>query len=107
MLEIGGQSASVGTAPDNDLVLHDDTVSRRHCEIESSSDGIRVRDTGSTNGVLAAGVRLYDAVLPGALTLWLGDTQLTITPLDETVDRLAAPTDPFGAALAASPRSRA
>jgi transcriptional regulator with GAF, ATPase, and Fis domain len=105
-IEIAGQSAAVGTAPDNDLVLHDDTVSRRHCEIESSGQGVRVRDGGSTNGVVTGGVRIYDAVLSGAQTLWLGDTQLSINPLDEIVERLQASTDRFGDVIGASPRMR-
>jgi transcriptional regulator with GAF, ATPase, and Fis domain len=106
-LEIAGESASLGTAPDNDLVLHDDTVSRRHCEIESSPEGIRVHDVGSTNGVLVGGVRVYDAALSGAQTLWLGNTQVSVTPLDETVDRLEAATDRFGDVIGASARMRA
>ena len=105
-LEIAGASASVGTAPDNDLVLHDDTVSRRHCEIESLPEGVRVRDVGSTNGVFASGMRLHDAILSGAGTLWLGDTQLAITPLDETVDRVQANADRFGDVIGASGRMR-
>ena len=105
-LEIAGVSASVGTAPDNDLVLHDDTVSRRHCEIESLPEGVRVRDIGSTNGVFASGLRIHDAILPGAGTLWLGDTQIAITPLDETVDRVQANADRFGDVVGASGRMR-
>ena len=30
-VEIAGSTVRVGTSPDNDLVLTDDTVSRRHC----------------------------------------------------------------------------
>jgi transcriptional regulator with PAS, ATPase and Fis domain len=105
-LEIAGKSVSIGTSPDSDLVLHDDTVSRKHCEIEVSGDGVRVRDIGSRNGVFVAGVRVYDALLSATATLCLGNTQLGITPLDETVERLQATTDRFGDVLGASSRMR-
>src|SRR4051794_17439841 len=67
-LDVAGTLVRVGTAPDNDLVLADDTVSRRHCEIQPIEGGVRVRDVGSTNGVVAAGVRVYDAVFNGSVT---------------------------------------
>lgn len=43
--------AQIGRDPDADIVLQDDTVSRRHAEIELlSEDRIQVRDLGSKNG---------------------------------------------------------
>jgi transcriptional regulator with GAF, ATPase, and Fis domain len=109
-IEVAGGLVRIGTAADNDLVLHDDTVSRKHCEIESSSDGLRVRDVGSTNGVILGGLRIHDASVDasfaGVTTIALGNTQLAITPLAETVDRLQATTDHFGDVIGASPRMR-
>jgi transcriptional regulator with GAF, ATPase, and Fis domain len=109
-LDAAGSLVRVGTAEDNDLVLRDDTVSRRHCEIESSREGVRVRDVGSTNGVFVGGVRIYDASLDPSLgsttTLTIGDTHLTIRRLHETIDRLQANTDRFGDVLGASARMR-
>ncbi len=106
VVELAGTPLRIGTSPDNDLVLTDDTVSRRHCEIEPTPDGIRVRDVGSTNGVTLGGVRLYDAVLPGEVRLLVGETELTVTPLRETVDREQAAEDRFGDALGKSARMR-
>jgi transcriptional regulator with GAF, ATPase, and Fis domain len=105
-IEVAGALVRVGTAPDCDLVLTDDTVSRRHCEIEMSEEGIRVRDTGSTNGVAASGVRLYDAAFSKKVTLTLGDTTIAVTPLSETVDREQATGERFGDLLGRSPRTR-
>ncbi len=62
-LDIATAPLRIGTADDNDLVLNDDTVSRRHAEIEPIPGGVRVRDMGSTNGVTIGAVRVYDAVL--------------------------------------------
>jgi|CZKU01.1.fsa_nt_gi transcriptional regulator with GAF, ATPase, and Fis domain len=109
VIDMAGALVRVGTAADNDLVLRDDTVSRRHCEIESGASGVRVRDVGSTNGVWVGGIRILDAVIGaplGSTTLTLGDTQLTITRLDETVERLQATSSRFGDVLGASPRMR-
>jgi transcriptional regulator with PAS, ATPase and Fis domain len=100
------QLVRVGTADDNDLVLSDDTVSRYHCEIEPAPGGIRVRDLRSTNGVLVNGVRFYDALLPLSSRLHLGDTELAIVPLDETVEREQTMSDRFGDLVGCAPHTR-
>ena len=105
-LDFAGTLVRIGTASDNDLVLCDDTVSRRHCEIESSPEGVRVRDVGSTNGVFVGKTRIYDAALAEPTTLCLGDTQLTVRRLEETVDRLQATAERFGDVIGASDRMR-
>ena len=61
---------------------------------------------GSTNGVRAAGVDVFDAVFHGAFTLEMGETALTVTPLSETVDRDQANRDGFGDLLGSSRRMR-
>jgi transcriptional regulator of acetoin/glycerol metabolism len=105
-VDVAGQTVKVGTADDNQLVLKDDSVSRAHCEIEPVAVGMRVRDVGSTNGVFAGGVRLYDAVLPFDSRLRLGDTELALSALAETVEREQTTRDRFGDLLGASPRMR-
>jgi transcriptional regulator with GAF, ATPase, and Fis domain len=105
-VETGNKPIRVGTSSDNDLVLTDDSVSRRHCAIEPTESGFRVRDEGSTNGVLLSGARLFDAVLYGATQVKLGDSVLAITPLTETVDREQTTADRFGDLLGRSPRMR-
>ncbi|HMJ11320.1 MAG TPA: sigma 54-interacting transcriptional regulator [Polyangiaceae bacterium] len=105
-VETANKPIRVGTSSDNDLVLTDDTVSRRHCAIEPTEGGFRLRDEGSTNGVLLSGARVFDAVLYGASQLRLGDSVLAITPLKETVDREQTTADRFGDLLGRSPRMR-
>src|SRR5438034_3970535 len=83
-VDMAGTPIRIGTAPDNDLVLTDKTVSRRHCEIEPGDTGIRVRDAGSTNGILLGDLRLYDAIVSVGATLRLGETVFTITELGQT-----------------------
>src|SRR3954471_11663699 len=71
-----GAGASVGTAPDNDLVLTDPTVSRYHLELEPGPDGIGVRDLGSRNGTFAGAVRIREGIVPRGAQLKVGDTLL-------------------------------
>ena len=104
--DIVSNTLRVGTASDNDLVLADNTVSRHHCSLEPVSGGLRIRDEGSTNGVFLSGVRVFDAVVTGAVELRLGDTTLGVEPLPETVSREQATADRFGDLLGASIRMR-
>ena len=104
--EAAGRLLRVGTSPDSELVLSDDTVSRRHCEIELAEAGFRVRDVGSTNGIRALGARLYDAAFDAPLELALGETTLTVTPLAETEDREQTHAHSFGDLSGASQKMR-
>jgi transcriptional regulator with GAF, ATPase, and Fis domain len=109
-IEVAGSLVRIGTAVENDLVLRDDSVSRRHCEIESGISGVRVRDVGSRNGVWIGSLRIVDAILDAPLlrptTLTLGDSQLTISEGGGTVDRLQATSHQFGDVIGASARMR-
>lgn len=44
------RAATIGRGSENDVVLHSDSVSRRHARIETREDGYHLVDTGSTNG---------------------------------------------------------
>ena len=75
---------SIGSAPDNDLVLMDRTISRYHCRIETSAIGSVVRDLHSRNGTWLNGARVRHAGLrPGAM-IRLGRTNLRIISRDTT-----------------------
>ncbi|MDD9969560.1 MAG: sigma 54-interacting transcriptional regulator [Myxococcales bacterium] len=104
--EAAGRTLIVGTASDCDIVLHDDTVSRRHCEIELVENGFRVRDSDSTNGVRVQGMRVYDLMCSEPLEVVLGETRLSVLPLSETEDRERANEDRFGALIGGSRKMR-
>jgi transcriptional regulator with PAS, ATPase and Fis domain len=105
-LEVAEHLVRVGTENDNDLVLKDDTVSRHHCEIEPVVGGVRIRDAGSTNGITIAGLRVYDAIVPGSARLVLGESELAIEPLEEFVEREQIAGNRFGDLLGDSPHMR-
>src|SRR4051794_39933519 len=104
--ELAGSPLRVGSASDNDLVLADDTVSRRHCAIEPLPEGVRVRDEGSTNGVFAGGARIYDALFTRPVELRLGDSVLAIEPSGESIAREQLATDRFHALVGGAPPMR-
>ena len=61
--------ASVGSHPQNTVVLRDRLVSRFHCRLHLRDDGrLWLRDLGSRNGTSVDGVRVSEAeLLPGAV----------------------------------------
>jgi len=54
-------SISVGRSAENDLVLQESRVSRRHAEIRKTEEGVLLVDQGSTNGTRLNG----EKVVPG------------------------------------------
>ena len=49
---------TIGRSPDADIVVDDDRLSRVHAELTVTTDGVWVRDLGSTNGTRLDGVLL-------------------------------------------------
>jgi transcriptional regulator with PAS, ATPase and Fis domain len=106
--DVNDSSVRVGASrSSNDLVLTDETVSRHHLELSPTPHGVRVRDAGSTNGVFANGVRVFDAVFSENVDLQLGSTVLRVTLLPDGTDRELSDTHRFGDLLGSSPRMRA
>ena len=54
------REATVGRLPDNDIVVDDRSVSRRHAVISPLGEGHSVRDMGSRNGTWVNGRRVGD-----------------------------------------------
>ena len=70
---------SIGRLPDNDVVIDDATVSRRHCAIVVHSDlTIEVHDVASKNGTLVNGSKIGGATrLRDGDEIGLSDRRLT------------------------------
>ena len=77
----------VGAAEDSDLVLHDPSVSRRHAVLRLTSGGIRITDTGSTNGTFLGDARAYDIALQGTCDLTFGNARVRVEALGDSVER--------------------
>jgi transcriptional regulator with PAS, ATPase and Fis domain len=105
-MEVAGAAVRIGTSPENDLVLTDETVSRHHCEVIPNERGLRVRDEGSKNGVLVGNLWISDATFAGPVSLELGNTCISVSPLAETVAREQLDVDRLGDLLGRSPKMR-
>ena len=51
----------VGTSAAADLVVHDPTVSSRHCALSVLGDGVAIEDLGSRNGTFVGSARVREA----------------------------------------------
>jgi DNA-binding NtrC family response regulator len=78
-LSIGARPVTVGADAGCDLVLSDPTVSRRHAEIRVTTDGVEVRDLGSTNGTFYRSSRISEVVLRAEGTIRIGKTKLHLS----------------------------
>lgn len=105
-ISLGLPSVRIGTAPDNDLVLTDRAISRRHAEIRMTPNGLLLRDLGSTNGTFINDVRITEAYVPEHAECRLGYTRLSIRQhLEER--KVAVPRqDHLGELIGASERMR-
>lgn len=105
-VDAAGRTLWIGTSPDCDVALKDDTVSRRHCEVELTEQGYRVRDNDSTNGVHVGGMRVFDVMGAAPMEVTLGETRIAIAPQADGEDRERASTDRFGGLVGGSPKMR-
>jgi transcriptional regulator with GAF, ATPase, and Fis domain len=97
-----GARLRIGKAPDNDLVLPDDTVSRHHCELTRSDAGVRVKDLGSTNGTKVQGARIEEAIVQPGTVLKVGEVEVVLRPAVRNVEVLPSDKRWFGAAIGQS-----
>jgi transcriptional regulator with PAS, ATPase and Fis domain len=75
-----GACNSIGTSPENSLVLTDEAVSQRHCKVMLTDDGIRICVLGSSRCVQVGNCRVRDATFQGGVTLQLGQSVVAIAP---------------------------
>jgi DNA-binding NtrC family response regulator len=99
------ESVLLGSDPDADLVLNDDTVSARHAELKPTVRGWVVRDLGSTNGVVVGDLRVMEALLDDKRRLVLGETELEWRLLDGEAEH-ALSEGGFGTLIGESPAMR-
>jgi len=98
----GKESATVGSARWNDLVLSGDGVSRHHLRIRISRDGFLFTDLDSTNGTFVDNLQLQQAVVRGPVDLRVGENMLRFRPLIEEEEVPLLAEDRFGALIGRS-----
>jgi DNA-binding NtrC family response regulator len=86
----------VGKAPDNDLVLSDETVSRVHFEIVRDAKGYLARDLKSTNGTFLDGAEIKEAYIRAGSIIAAGAAELKFTPFEERIEILPSDKEALG-----------
>ena len=101
-LSIPKLHVAIGTLPENDIVLSDPTVSRRHAVVEETAGGWVLKDLDSTNGTFLDGVRVREAYLKAGAVIKLGTSELAFAPAEERIERLESSAERFGGLIGAS-----
>ena len=89
-------AVTIGAMDDNDIVVHDETVSRYHCKIVHEGDSYILRDLDSTNGSFINRVRVREGFLKPDCTITVGKTELQFAPMDEKVRIVPSEKTRFG-----------
>jgi DNA-binding NtrC family response regulator len=97
---------SVGTGESNDLRLSDPTVSRHHCSVRATSNGLLLRDLESTNGTFVAGCRVESLYLAKITEVEIGGTLLRFELLHDQISEALSDSERFGPILGAGPAMR-
>jgi pSer/pThr/pTyr-binding forkhead associated (FHA) protein len=71
--ELAARTVTLGRSQENDLVVEDPAISRRHLIFRQEPDGVSVEDCGSRNGTLYNGAPLTRAVLSHGSELQTGE----------------------------------
>jgi transcriptional regulator with GAF, ATPase, and Fis domain len=96
----------VGKAPDNDLTVTDETVSREHFEIVRDAKGYLLRDLRSTNGTFLDGAEIKEAYLRAGSVIGAGATELKFTPFEERIEILPSDKEVLGEMVGRSSEMR-
>ena len=102
-----GSGLTVGKSKESDLVLDDPLVSRTHCEIVRTKEGLLVRDLGSTNGTRVDGVRIKEALARSGAIIGVGSVEVALRPNALAHDALPSRHERFGDAVGKSLAMRA
>ena len=73
---------TIGRGKENDLVLSDLSVARKHCRIEPDESGPVLLDSGSANGILFEGEEVRSLPLRAGSTFYLGFLRITVAGPD-------------------------
>jgi two-component system, NtrC family, response regulator GlrR len=101
-----GSELTIGSDPGHHLRLTDPCVSRQHCVLRVSDEGVVCTDLGSTNGTLIAGRRISSAIVMPGDTITVGETTIAFDLLAETLSEPLSVSDRFGRVLGRSTAMR-
>ncbi|MEM6789594.1 MAG: sigma 54-interacting transcriptional regulator [Myxococcota bacterium] len=86
VVDVDDRPLEVGSDAACDLVLRDDTVSRRHLRLSPAPDGLSVEDLASRNGSFVQGARFERIWIGFGTEITIGRTGLKLLPREERID---------------------
>jgi adenylate cyclase len=86
-----GRSLVVGRGVASDIAIYDPTISRRHAELIVGSDGVEVKDLGSSNGTCINGSRVSGGHLRPNDSVTFGKVTFRLRPLAPSEGEPAPP----------------
>ncbi|MFO0616183.1 MAG: sigma 54-interacting transcriptional regulator [Polyangiaceae bacterium] len=92
----------LGTSADADVVVADTKVSRRHCELRLTDQGVVLRDLQSKNGVFIGVVRVHEAILALDTPATIGSSTVTVRADGPAAKLPLSPAARFGEAVGGS-----
>ncbi|MFH1491192.1 MAG: adenylate/guanylate cyclase domain-containing protein, partial [Pseudomonadota bacterium] len=93
IFQVEKEVITVGRAKDNDIILSDHTVSRKHAQFNQTSDGLLLKDLGSHNGTFVNGSRISkEHLLKHKDLVKIGASALTF--LNESAQPATSPEKP-------------
>ena len=67
-----GKRLVVGRGLSSDIALYDPTISRRHAELTARTDGVQIKDLGSSNGTFVNGAKVTSGRIQAEDTVTFG-----------------------------------
>jgi DNA-binding NtrC family response regulator len=101
-VRLGKTEVRAGTAPECELVLTDERVSRLHLGVLDIGGRYRARDLGSTNGTLYEGSLVGEVEVGPGATFKLGRTFLRVVPAAQPLEVAPSQSRRFGELVAES-----
>ena len=83
----------IGRSPENDIVFHDNTVSRKHSVIQWKAPYFKINDLNSTNGLFINGKKVKSKVLINEDKIRIGKNYLEFVISEEASDKTISPGD--------------
>jgi len=84
----------IGSAPDNDIIIHDVLVSGHHAFLLLTPQGVQITDANSTNGTFVNGQRVKEAILRNGDVVTLGNSDMVFA--NGTLSRRTEPASETG-----------
>jgi DNA-binding NtrC family response regulator len=95
----------IGRDPGATIVVDDPEVSALHCELRAVSEGILVKDLGSTNGTYVGALRAREVVISTPIEITLGRSKVALEPHAKHRVEVGY-LDRFGPLVGSSPKMR-